>query len=215
MTLEHHMFKTMPYLLSQPEQGEENEGKPLILFLHGVGERGTDLQLIKQYGIPDRVATVSDFPFITVSPQCPKDSYWTEETETLKELLIHCVQTYKADPERVYLTGLSMGGAGAWRLAIDHPHLFAALAPICGKSYPKEAHALKGLPVWIFHGEEDDVNPLTHSKDMAEALLEEGADVLLTVYPEVGHDSWTKAYETEELYRWFLSHKNSEYYKNI
>ncbi|MDM5337090.1 prolyl oligopeptidase family serine peptidase [Fictibacillus enclensis] len=211
MALEPHQFtektRTLPFLLSKPKRYEAEESWPLILFLHGMGERGTDLNLIKHYGIPRTAADDQSFPFITVSPQCPGDSYWTEETDTLKELITQCILSLKVDPARVYVTGLSMGGAGTWKLAIEYPDLFAAAAPVCGTSFPEKADRLAGLPVWVFHGDKDDVVPVACSTSMVQAMEQNGMEARLTIYPDTGHDAWTETYQNQTLYSWFLENR--------
>jgi len=200
------------YLLFLPDEyGKDPERKwPLILFLHGAGERGDDLDLLKRHGIPKITEERSDFPFIAVSPQCPRHSWWTAEIESLNALLDHIVESYPVDTSRVYLTGLSMGGFGTWHLAASYPERFAAIAPICGGGDPEWAPRLKDIPVWVFHGAKDEIVPLSESERMVEALKACGGDVRFTVYPEAGHDSWTQTYENPELYEWFLQHSKSE-----
>ena len=178
---------------------------PLILFLHGAGERGSDLQLVRKHGVPKIAEADENFPFIVVAPQCQKDRWWS--VETLKILLDEIEKTYRVDSRRIYLTGLSMGGFGTWELAMDQPRRFAAIAPICGGSLAFLAHKLQKLPVWIFHGARDAVVPLYRSQEMARALRKLKAEVKLTVYPKAGHDSWTETYANPALYRWFLKHR--------
>lgn len=200
------------YLLYMPDgYHEQTEQKwPLILFLHGMGQRGNDVELIKKHGIPKVVEERKDFPFITVSPQCPESTFWPVETDALNTLLDEVIAKYPVDPDRVYLTGLSMGGYGTWTLATVSPDRFAAIAPICGGGIPVMASQLKDVPVWAFHGAKDDVVPLSESERMVEALKACGADVRFTVYPEATHDSWTETYNNEALYDWFLSHKRKK-----
>ncbi|WP_062236086.1 prolyl oligopeptidase family serine peptidase [Fictibacillus sp. FJAT-27399] len=216
MILEHREFtgkkKTLPFLLSKPTYYGE-EPPPLILFLHGRGERGTNLNLLKKYGIPKKAGAADSFPFITISPQCPEDSEWADEADTLKELLLYCIQAFHADPDRVYVTGLSMGGAGTWNLAIQYPHMLTAIAPVCGKTQPEKAAGLRNLPIWVFHGEKDDIIPVEESQSMVHALQKEKAEVRITIYPDAGHDSWSETYDNDRLYEWFLQYNNSENYK--
>jgi predicted peptidase len=208
-----HHFETtitrrLGYLLHLPPGYGEDASKrwPLILFLHGMGERGSDLELVKKHGIARIVEEQPDFPFIAVSPQCPLTSWWTFETEALKALLDDLLGQYAVDTSRVYLTGLSMGGYGTWALGIEHPEMFAAIAPICGGGEPERVCALKDTPVWVFHGDQDESVLLRESEQMVEALEACGGDVTFTVYPGVGHDSWTQTYANPELYDWFLRH---------
>jgi predicted peptidase len=193
------------YLLFLPERYETQEQCPMILFLHGAGERGSDLDWVKRYGVAKIVEEQSDFPFIVASPQCPRSQYWS--VQLLSDLLDEVIDTYRVDPDRVYLTGLSMGGYGTWYLAAAQPHRFAAIAPICGGGDPDEACKLKNLPVWAFHGARDSVVPESESKEMVEALKACGGNVKYTVYPEAGHDSWTQTYNNPALYDWFLQHR--------
>jgi predicted peptidase len=200
------------YLLYLPQDYSADEQKkwPTILFLHGAGERGDDLELVKVHGIAKIVEQQEDFPFIAISPQCSEDSWWPVEVEALDALLNKVVATYAVDPRRIYLTGLSMGGHGAWSLAIAHPERFAALAPICGGGDPNKVCALKDVPVWAFHGAKDPVVPLKKSEEMVDALKACGGNVRLTVYPDAEHDSWTQTYDNPKLYKWFLQHTRAD-----
>ena len=197
------------YLLFLPGDYNKDRKKlyPTILFLHGAGERGDNLELVKKHGPPKIVEQKPDFPFIVISPQCPSEQWWP--TDWLIPLLDDLTARYRIDPDRVYLTGLSMGGFGTWDLAIQNPNRFAAIAPICGGGNAYRASRIKGVPVWVFHGGKDPVVPLKASEDMVNALKKAGADVKLTVYPDAGHDSWTETYNNQELYDWFLSHKRN------
>lgn len=201
-------LKNLKYLLFLPECYKEKEKErrwPLILFLHGAGERGTDLEIVKKNGIAKIVEEVADFPFITISPQCPEDSRWNEQAEILILLLEEIEETYNVDPQKIYLTGLSMGGYGTWLLAAQYPKKFAAIAPVCGGGDPQWAPILKDIPIWAFHGAQDDIVPLEQSQIMVRAVKEQGGNIRFTVYPDVGHDSWVKAYDDPDLYQWFLT----------
>ena len=198
---------TLNYLLFRPEGYDADKGKkwPLILFLHGAGESGNDLSKVKKHGIAKVVESKSDFPFVAVSPQSSGRGW---NPDALNALLDEVMKENRVDPDRVYLTGLSMGGFGTWSLAAAHPERFAAIAPICGGGNPKEAGKIKDLPIWVFHGDKDQTVPVARSKEMVEALKEAGApEVKFTVYPEAGHDSWTETYDNPELFSWFLAHK--------
>lgn len=195
----------LKYLLFLPEGYEQGDKKwPLILFLHGAGESGDNLAKVKIHGPPKIVEKKPDFPFIVVSPQSPGRGW---NVDALKALLDEVVHDYRVDRDRVYLTGLSMGGFGTWSLAAAHPECFAAIAPICGGGNPGDAAKLKSLPIWAFHGAKDEVVPLDRSQQMVDALKEAGADVKFTVYPDAHHDSWTETYDNPKLYDWFLEHK--------
>jgi predicted peptidase len=198
------------YLLYLPKDyGRDPAAKwPLMLFLHGAGESGTDLEKVKVHGPPKLLAQGKEFPFIVVSPQCPSPAEWWS-TDKLITLLDDICDRYAVDHDRVYLTGLSMGGYGTWALACAQPERFAAIAPICGGGVPYRARSLKGMGVWAFHGAKDEVVPLIESERMVNSLKAAGGDAKLTVYPEAAHDSWTETYNNPELYAWLLSHKRS------
>jgi len=196
------------YLLYLPVgYGEKQQQWPLILFLHGAGERGGYLEKVKKHGPPKIVENQKDFPFILVSPQCPQGDWWTEKVELLINLLDDIVARYDVDEERIYLTGLSMGGYGTWSLASTYPGRFAAIAPICGGGKRFMAPRLKDMPIWAFHGAKDKVVSLKESQEMVNAVKEQGGDAKLTVYSDAGHDSWTATYDNQQLYDWFLSHR--------
>lgn len=196
------------FLLYLPKDyGQKVEPWPLILFLHGGGECGNDLEVVKRNGIPKIVEEMEDFPFIAISPQCSEGTRWGNHLETLIMLLDNIIEKYNVDKKRVYLTGISMGGYGTWRLAANYPEKFDAIVPICGGGDPQWAQFLKDTPIWVFHGAKDDIIPISESEIMVNALRELGNNVKFTVYPEAGHDSWIKAYEEPELYKWFLDQK--------
>jgi predicted peptidase len=203
----------LDYLLHLPRQYHPGapQNWPLILFLHGAGERGDDIRDIKRHGIPKVAEKNADFPFIAVSPQCPADSLWDDQVDAVMALLDDVMTAYPVDQRRVYLTGLSLGGYGTWLLASLHPERFAAIAPVCGggvslRGFPKRVAALKEVPVWAFHGALDPIVPVAESKSMVEALGAAGGNARLTIYPDAGHDAWTRTYDNPELYTWFLSH---------
>ena len=189
------------YLLYLPPgYGEGSKLKwPLIMYLHGIGERGDKLSLLMKHGIPKVVENHHDLPFIAVSPQCPDDTFWFEHYERLMALLDQMIEMYDVDVNRMYLTGNSTGGYGTWGLAIQDPDRFAAIAPICGGGNPEQVCTLKDVPVWAFHGEKDDRVDLAESQKMVDELKAFGGNVRLTVYPNVGHDSWTQTYDNPAM----------------
>jgi predicted peptidase len=200
----------LKYLLYLPEGYDKDPDKkwPLILFLHGAGERGDNLEKVKIHGPPKLVEHGRKLPFIVVSPQCPADSWW--EPVSLNALLDEVQDRYRVDPDRIYVTGLSMGGFGTWDLATRYPERFAAIAPICGGGNKLLVGRIKSVPVWAFHGDADPVVPVKRTDEMVEALKRAGGNVKYTCYPGVQHDSWTATYNNPELYEWFLSHKRGE-----
>lgn len=193
------------YLLSLPEGYDKKEKWPLVLFLHGAGERGTDINKVKVHGPPKLIAKGKQFPFICVSPQCPKGRWW--DARELNELITHIQSKHKVDADRIYVTGLSMGGFGTFALAAHAPERFAAIAPVCGGGDPIHAFRTHHIPTWVFHGGKDRVVPEQRSKEMVDALKEKKCDVKYTVYPEAGHDSWTATYDNPEFYEWLLKQK--------
>ncbi len=191
------------YLLYLPKDYFENDSTyPLVLFLHGAGERGTDIEKVKTHGIPKLIDQGKEFPFIVVSPQCPENTFWN--VDMLIELLDEIQTEYRVDTNRIYVTGLSMGGNGTWSIAIAQPNRFAAIAPVCGWSVPFLACTIKHLPIWVFHGAKDKVVPIVFSEMMVERLKTCSSDVKFTVYPDATHDAWTETYNNEELYKWLL-----------
>lgn len=197
---------TLNYLLWLPAdyKKEKNKTFPLLIFLHGSGERGDILEKVKAHGPPSFVEQRPDFPFITVSPQCPENTWWV--AEDLQVMLEQLKSKYRIDVDRIYLTGLSMGGFGTWTWAALYPEQFAAVAPVCGGGDIQFAQKLKNTPVWAFHGESDPIVPAKRTIEMVEAVNAKGGSARMTIYPGVGHDSWVNAYNDAELYKWLLSH---------
>ena len=198
---------TLDYLLCLPRDYQKKDSWPLMLFLHGAGERGDDLERVKVHGPPKLIETGKDFPFIVVSPQCKSKRWW--RPIKLTALLDEIVANYKVDEDRVYVTGLSMGGFGTWDLAAYTPDRFAAIVPICGGGEPYRTKQYPHLPVWAFHGDRDTVVPAQRSQDMVDALKKHDGNAKLTIYPEAGHDSWTETYDNPELYKWLLEQKRT------
>jgi predicted esterase len=199
------------YLVHLPPGAAADPTKrwPTIVFLHGSGERGRDLSMIASsgpFGVAERRA--AEFPFIVVAPQCLPDDEWS--VPSMEDLLSEIEHKYPVDRDRVYLTGLSMGGFGTWMLAAEHPDWFAAAAPVCGGGEVADAPLLANLPIWVFHGAKDDVVPAERSREMVRALREQRGRVRFTLYPEAKHDSWTQTYEDDALYAWFLQQRRSQ-----
>jgi predicted peptidase len=201
----------LKYLLYLPKdydaKAKGDKRWPLVLFLHGAGETGHDLNKVKLHGPPKLVAHGKQFPFLLVSPQAPTFGW---DPDALKALLDEVKEKYRVDPDRVYVTGLSMGGFGTWALAAAYPKEIAAIAPICGGGETKWAAKIKNIPAWVFHGGKDPVVPVARSKAMVNALKKAGVNVRLTIYPEAGHDSWTETYNNPELYTWLLEQRRGQ-----
>jgi len=195
----------LDYLLFLPQgYATSRQRWPLMIFLHGAGESGTNLTKLKVLGPPKIVETKPDFPFILVSPQTSREGW---NPDTLNALLDDVLRKYRVDKDRVYLTGASMGGSGTWRMAAAHPERFAAIAPICGRGDPADAPKLARLPIWVFQGAKDPVVRLDSQQAMVDAVKAAGGNVKFTVYPEAKHDAWTETYDNPELYQWLLQQK--------
>lgn len=195
-----------PYLLHLPKNYDKSFSYPLIVFLHGAGERGNDTTLLK-VGLPNLLKAAKHHDFILVAPQCPIDSWWTRELQELSAFLKDFLEHYPVDKKRIYLTGLSMGGDGTWRLAALQPKLFAAIVPICGRDKANSANKLKGIPTWAFHGAKDDIVPVGESRKVVRAIKLLGGDARLTVYPDADHNARDRAYKTKELYDWLFTQR--------
>lgn len=195
------------YLLYLPDgySPDSRELWPMLVFLHGSGERGDNLEMLKVHGPPKLIEQGKKFPFIVLSPQCKvKEDF---DTETLFALINKIAQDYNVDKSKICVTGLSMGGWATWNLAMAYPDYFAAVAPVCGyvnRNFPERAAEIKDLPVWVFHGANDDVVPVHREANMVSALRALGSNVQFTIYPTANHDAWTETYNNDALYKWFL-----------
>jgi predicted peptidase len=198
----------LKYLLYLPKDYDSKKSWPLVLFLHGAGERGDKLEVVKTHGPPKLVAQGKEFPFVLVSPQCPAGRWW--EPVELSALLDEIEEKQKIDKDRVYVTGLSMGGFGTWSLAAYSPKRFAAIVPICGGGEPIMVKLVPRLPAaWVFHGAKDPTVPIARSESMVNAMKAANETVKFTVYPDAYHDSWTQAYNDPKLFEWLLEQKRS------
>ena len=187
---------------------DETQAWPLIIFLHGSGERGTDIDKVKVHGPPKHADADPHFPFIVISPLLPAEEDW--DLAKLSRILDHAIATLPVDPARIYLTGLSRGGHATWRWAAAEPDRFAAVAPVAGRGDPSTACALKEIPVWAFHGDRDDVVLPEGSFAMTRAIRACGGRMSrLTIYPDLGHNAWDPAYADPALYLWLLSHRRA------
>jgi predicted esterase len=205
---------SVPFLIYVPANYQPAENSyPLMLFLHGRGESGEDLAKVKKWGPPQMVERGESLPFIIVSPQCPADDWWASEAQTarLTELLDWLTESLPVDRERIYLTGLSMGGYGTWALASRQPNRFAAIVPVCGGGSTDTAAQLTQLPIWAFHGDQDQVVPLKQSQEMVDAIRQAGnTQIRFTILEHVGHNSWSSAYALPELYSWMLQQQRQK-----
>lgn len=201
-------YMTVRYLLYLP-RSYHSDGKrrwPLILFLHGSTEKGSNLQIVKRNGLPACLEQARSFSFVVISPQLSEDQERWDPAE-MKALLDAVLPDLRVDRDRMYLTGWSLGANGVWRMATSYPDLFAAIAPVPGWGDLSGVKALKSLPVWAFHGAKDTNVLPEESITMVNALRKNGGDVHFTLYPDLDHDCWTVTYRNTKLYDWFLQHR--------
>ena len=205
---ENDKYFNFNYAQYLPKDYDENKKYPLVFFLHGAGERGDDLDIANRHGYMKHVReNGAEYPFIFVSPQCPANKYWGCYTESLLAFLDYICESLPIDTDRIYLTGLSMGGTGTWMLAMAAPERFAAIAPICGSGICWYGEALRNTPVMIYHGDCDEIVPIQSSIEMLRAVNKNGGNAQLKIIYGGGHDAWDVAYSGDELCTWFLSHK--------
>jgi predicted peptidase len=217
---------TIRYLLFVPKNYKADGKKwPMMLFLHGLGEcSNDDLNRVKIHGPAHFVDSRPDFPFVVVTPQLPPPPGYKEgvaysseqiiamahdawKPEPLMQLVDHVAGKLNIDRERIYVTGLSMGGYGTYRLVAAHPNKFAAAVPICGGGEPEMAKFVARVPIWAFHGAKDTTVPLAIGQKMVDEIKSARGDIKFTVYPDAGHDSWKPAYADDKVYDWLLTHK--------
>lgn len=198
------------YVLFVPHSYDASKPYPLVLFLHGAGETGTDGSQQATVGLGPAVQKrEKTFPFLTIFPQSQLRTWQADTPDAKRALAIldEVEHEYRVDPARVYLTGLSMGGFGTWSLAAKYPDRWAAIVPVCGGGNPESAAKIKGLPCWCFHGRDDEIVPVEYSRTMVKALWLAGGHPNYTEYPGVEHNSWDRAYATPELDDWLLQHR--------
>ena len=197
---------SLDYLLYLPPNYDQQEKWPLLLFLHGAGERGTDINQVKMHGPPKLIEQGKHFPFIVLSPQCPRDHEW--EPIILTALLDDIESKYKVDKDRIYITGLSMGGFGVFELAAYTPERFAALMPLCpGGGEPYWVKRYAHVPIWLFQGAKDVEFHVKKSQEMADAIRAANGHFTFTIYPNGEHNIWTETYNNPAVYEWLLFHK--------
>jgi lysophospholipase L1-like esterase/poly(3-hydroxybutyrate) depolymerase len=218
----------LPYRLLRPVNIEPGKKYPLVVFLHGAGEVGSDNALQLKHGAPTfaKPDAREKFPCFVFAPQCPKGKKWVDwdwltpgnsapaEPAPVMKLVIEAEKAIEAefgiDADRIYVTGLSMGGAGTWDLITRYPDKFAAAVPVCGGGDREKAAAVKSMPIWAFHGLADNVVPPSRSQEMIASLRAAGGKAALTEYPGVAHDSWTFAYSEPHLLPWLFAQRRGE-----
>lgn len=209
---------TLSYLVALPEGYDDDPDRdwPLVIFLHGIGERGDDANKVKAWGPPRMIAAGQRYDAIVVSPQCPESTWWPREVETLDAFLDKVIDDYRVDEDRVLLTGLSMGGYGTFAWGAASPERFAALAPVCGAGDAASAKAIgeSGVPIRMFHGLDDPVVPAAQSMMMYNGIKaareDGGAECELTLFEGVAHLSWPYVYEDEPFWSWLLAQKRGD-----
>lgn len=200
------------YRIYLPDAYDGVTAFPMLMFLHGAGARGSDFRRVEALGLPQILEAAANLPLIVVAPQCPRNLDWSMILPALNTFVDKLTAKFRIDPERLYLTGLSMGGFGVWSLATEYPARFAAIAPVCGGArplldFPERLERIVHLPVWCFHGDRDEEIAIQQSHRLVSALHAYGGNVTFTIYEGAGHDSWTATYANPELYSWFLRHK--------
>lgn len=198
---------TYDYTIKTPENYDANSDNsyPLLIFLHGAGERGEDLEMLGVHGPLKLMKQGKKFDAIVLAPLCPSDVWW--DTDLLQKTLEKVKSKYNIDETRIHLTGLSMGGYATWLWAGEYPKQFKNIAPICGGGDIKDAQRLSQIPIWAFHGGEDKVVLPEESQKMIDAIKAVGGNPKFTIYPEADHDSWTETYENEDFWLWLLGPK--------
>lgn len=201
---------TLRYMITTPTGYTKTEQLPLLVFLHGAGERGDDLNLVRRYGPAKVFGKDPDFHgvrAVTLSPQCPDEDIWSNHTFTVYQLILATMEKYNIDPDRVSITGLSMGGFGTWEMTCRYPELFAAAGPVCGGGMSWRADALKNIPVRAYHGDQDKTVPVEYSLMMVAAVNAAGGHAELIIYPGVNHNAWDPAYEQSDLVEWLVAQR--------
>lgn len=196
------------YVVYVPADYDPEKPMPTIVFLNGAGECGTDgWRQVYHFGGAIMLEPAK-WPFIIIFPQKQDVKHaWEDEEPMVMAILEKSRHEFNIDDSRLYLTGLSQGGHGTWTIAAMHSNLFAAIAPVCGWADENVAKNVAKLPIWTFHGDADQAVNVECSREMEKWITAAGGQCKLTIYPEVGHNSWDNAYRTEGLGQWFLEHK--------
>lgn len=204
----------MAYAVRYPDGYELQKKHPVLLFLHGSGTRGADIEKLLKHSFFQNSAAHLDLGFITVAPLCHKNT-WLDLGETLVSFANMISAMPDVDSTRLYLTGNSMGGYGAWQLAMAAPELFAALLPVCGGGMYWNAGRLVGLPIWAFHGALDRTVLPEESEKMVWAVNRRGGNARLTIYPETAHNCWQYVYTDRAVYEWMMEQRRGDFSEPI
>lgn len=195
------------YILTGPDNIQPNERLPLIVFLHGAGERGDDIEKLKIYCVPKLFTKNQEHKGIrayTLSPQCPHNTTWIDYKKELKALIEDIADSNQVDKANISLCGISMGGFGTWEMALTYPEMFSKIAPLCGGGMNWRAWALS-MPIRVFHGRLDDVVPLSQSEAMVNSAKAQGKNVEFTIYDDLSHNCWDRAFEETDLIEWLVT----------
>lgn len=203
----------LPYLLYVPEDYDENQQYPFILFMHGVGETGPRLDFLKDQVIAKLIEDGEDYPFIIASPHLNYNQFWDQETKMVASFIAQLQSEFPIDPDRIYITGLSLGGSGAWHFALSYPEVPAAVVSMAGFYHygsdvvPNNICNVASIPFWVFHGGQDETAPLAWEQSLVDALIECGAEVQFTVYPDADHSqTFERGFADPALDAWLLEH---------
>jgi predicted peptidase len=196
------------YILTTPNSINENEKYPLIVFLHGAGERGDNLDLLKCYCVPKLFTNDNEYhglKVFTVSPQCPQEKTWIDFKNEVYSLIDEICEKYPIDKGLISLCGISMGGFGTWELALTDAKRFHKIAPLCGGGMNWRAWYVKDIPIRVYHGRKDDIVPLSQSEAMVNSIKLQGGNVEFTIYDDLSHNCWDRAFEETDLIEWLIS----------
>lgn len=197
------------YYVYEPKR-EKEEKLPLVVFLHGAGERGDgegELDKIFNIAIPRMIKEGKKYPAVVLMPQCPSNMVWNDIVFALKNLIDSIVLKYNIDDKKISITGISMGGYGTWEMGMLFPEFFSAMAPVCGGGLSWRCFLLKDTPIWAFHGDQDEVVPITNSLELVDAVNKNDGQAKLTILPKHGHDIWHQVYEQTDIIEWLISNQ--------
>lgn len=197
----------MEYVIRYPKNYDNKKVYPVLVFMHGAGTRGNDINKVLENPFFLITDEYNDFPFVTVAPLCHKNT-WFDLFETVIKLIHYIYNSDFTDQNRFYAMGASMGGYAVWQMAMSYPELFAAIVPICGGGMYWNAGRLKNVPVWAFHGDSDTVVNVIESTKMTDAIIHCGGQAKLTIYKDCDHNAWTQTYSNPKVFEWLLSNTN-------
>ena len=201
---------SLKYIVTTPSDYDKKESLPMIVFLHGAGERGENLDALKCYCIPKLFTENQDYNglrVITLSPLCKQERTWYDYKWNVISLIDEIADEYNVDKDRISLCGISMGGFGTWEIALQVPEKFSAIAPICGGGMNWRAWYVRNLPIRVYHGKRDDIVPISQSEAMVNSIRIQGGNVDFIVYDDLAHNCWTRAFEETDLINWLATSK--------